>query len=111
MRRSLRSERMKRMNSTRPVPGQPSGERPGLSQRSLAEALVGRAPAGRRVAVVGVVEGLESAGALAEVRQAAKALSAKEALVEGVVEVHLDGDLGLGQSKVACLTDLAVHVS
>ena len=48
--------------------------------------LVGRAPVGRLVAVLAVVEGLERAGALGELVAVGEALLAEEALVEGVVE-------------------------
>ena len=49
--------------------------------------IVGNAAAGGAVAVLGVVEALERAGALAEMLKAREALLAEEALVERVVEV------------------------
>jgi len=78
---------MKRMNSTCPRVGQPVGIRCGASGlRGWAMVSSGARPPVAAVAVLVVVEALERARAIAQLRQAAEALLAEEALVKGVVE-------------------------
>jgi hypothetical protein len=81
----LWSERMKRMNSTRPWAGRPAGISAGGRGAPVVRAggLVGRTALGGSEAVLGVVGALKRAGTLGAVLAVAEALLAEGALVEG----------------------------